>query len=213
VRKTPTPDSGPSRLDWLALSCFLIWSAGAGLTHVLGIWAAIGGAAVGLGIATLVLARPVIVPLLRPSRPLLVWSVVATFVMVSATYGLYPMARQLSPDLGRAAGGLYAIFRAAGPLWIRWLLLPFIIVAEELIWRGAVQEALGRRVSPAAAVLLGAVAYAVAHAPEGSLLLIALALACGLFWSALRVTTRSLIPGLISHLIWDLLVFILLPLA
>jgi CAAX protease family protein len=213
MKKPATPGDGPSRLDWLALSCFLIWSAGAGLTHVIGIWTAIGGAAVGLGIATLILARPVIAPLLRPSRPLLVWGVVATFVMVAATYGLYPLARQLSPDLGRAAGGLYAVFRAAGPLWIRWLLLPFIIVAEELIWRGAVQEALGRRVSPAAAVVLSAVAYAVAHAPVGSLLLVALALVCGLFWSTLRVMTRSLIPGLISHLIWDLLVFLLRPLA
>ena len=213
MRKTPTPDSGPSRLDWLALSCCLVWSAGAAPTHVLGIWAGIGGAALGLGIAALVFARPVIAPLLRPSVPLITWGVAATVVMVAATYGLYPIARLVWPDLARAVVGLYAIFRAAGRLWATWVLLPLIIVAEELIWRGVVLEALGRRVSPAAAVLLGAGVYSAAHAPVGSPLLDALTIVCGLFWSALRVRSNSLVPGLLSHLVWDLLVFILRPLA
>jgi CAAX protease family protein len=93
------------------------------------------------------------------------------------------------------------------------LLLPFIILSEELVWRGVVLEALGRRLSPNATVLLGAVAYAAAHAPAGSWLLTAIALVCGVFWSFLRVRTQSLLPSLLSHLLWDASVMILWPLG
>jgi membrane protease YdiL (CAAX protease family) len=208
-----TPERGLSHLDWLALACFVFWSAGAALTHVIGIWAGIGGAAIGLGIATLLVGRSAIAPLLRPSVPLVAWGMAATLVMVAATYGLYPLIRGGSADFTRAVGALYVIFRTAAPLWITRLLLPFIILSEEFVWRGVVLQALCRRVSPAAAVLLGAIAYAAAHAPVGSPLLTALTLACGLFWSALRLRTNSLIPVLLCHFVWDILVFALRPLA
>jgi membrane protease YdiL (CAAX protease family) len=212
-RDGPTLQRGLSHLDWLALACFLLWSAGAALTHVVGIWAGMGGAAIGLGIATLLFGRSAILPLLRPSVPLVAWGITAALVMVAATYGLYPLIRGESADFTHAAGALYLIFRTAAPLWITRILLPFIILSEEFVWRGVVLQALCRRVSPATAVLLSAVAYAAAHAPVGSALLTALTLVCGLFWSALRVRTNSLIPVLLCHFVWDILVFALRPLA
>jgi uncharacterized protein len=129
------------------------------------------------------------------------------------TYTLCPLLRRESPGFARQVDELYLLFRAAHPAWLPRALLPLIILAEELVWRGVVIEALGRRFSPAATVLLGAAVYAAAHLPAGSPLLGALALACGLYWSALRVGTGSLWSGLIAHLIWDACVFVLRPLA
>jgi membrane protease YdiL (CAAX protease family) len=199
--------------DPLALACVLVWAAGAALGRVVGPWAGIGGAALVLGAASLCLAPGALAPLLRPSRRRVGWGLGAAALMVAATYLLYPEARRLLPWLGSSTGALYLLFRAGGSLWLTRLLLPFIILAEELVWRGVVQEALTRRLSSAASVLLCAVLYAAAHAPVGSPLLTALALLCGLFWSALRAGTGSLVPGLVSHLLWDALVFVLRPLA
>jgi membrane protease YdiL (CAAX protease family) len=61
-------------------------------------------------------------------------------------------------------------------------------------------------------VTLAALAYALAHAPAGSPLLVAIALLCGLAWGTLRATTSSLVPSLLAHLVWDVLVFLWLPL-
>jgi membrane protease YdiL (CAAX protease family) len=47
----------------------------------------------------------------------------------------------------------------------------------------------------------------------GSPLLPVIALACGLFWGLLRATTRSLVPALICHMLWDVIVFTLVPLV
>jgi membrane protease YdiL (CAAX protease family) len=178
-----------SRLDRLSVVSLVVWSAGAGLTHLVGIWAGVGGAAIGLGIAALFLAGPLLTPLLRPS------------------------VRSESAGFAQAVGGLYTIFHAAGARWALGTVLPLMIVAEELVWRGVVQEALIRRVSPALAVILTSTAYAAAHAPIGAPMLVALALACGLYWSLLRAWTGSLVPGLLSHLVWDFLVFVLRPLV
>jgi membrane protease YdiL (CAAX protease family) len=203
----------PERLDTLAIACVLIWCAGAGLTHVIGIWAGVGGAAIALGFAVLFLAWPTLAPLLRTSGPLLAWGAAAAIVMIAGTNGLYPVLSGGSAAFARDVHGLYGLFRAADPLWVPHALLPFMIVSEELIWRGVVQEALGRRLAPSLTVLLASAAYAAAHAPVGSLLLTALALACGFYWSAIRARTGSLIPSLISHLVWDYLVFVLRPLG
>jgi membrane protease YdiL (CAAX protease family) len=191
----------------------VVWSAGAGLTHVVGVWAGVGGTAIGLGIAALLLVWPALAPLLRPSETLRTMGVAATVLMVAVTYGLYPLLRDESAGFARAVSNLYAIFRAAESRWALEAMLPLMIVSEELVWRGVVQEALSRRLPPLPAVLLTSVAYSLAHAPVGPPLLVGLTLACGLYWSLLRAWTGSLLPGLVSHLVWDFLVFILRPLS
>ena len=61
-------------------------------------------------------------------------------------------------------------------------------------------------------MFLAAVAYALAHAALGSPLLVVVALLCGIAWGALRTASKSLIPPLVAHLVWDVLVLLWLPL-
>jgi membrane protease YdiL (CAAX protease family) len=62
-------------------------------------------------------------------------------------------------------------------------------------------------------VVVAALAYGVGHAPVGSLLLPVVALCCGLYWSALRQWTGSLVPALLAHVLWDLTVLFWAPLV
>ena len=87
-----------------------------------------------------------------------------------------------------------------------------VIVGEELVWRGVVQAALVRRLGPWAGVTVAAVAYALVLVPLGSPVMVAAALLCGLFWGTLRITTASLVPTLVAHLLWDGVVLLWLPL-
>jgi membrane protease YdiL (CAAX protease family) len=197
----------------LAAVCILGWAIGAALTPRVGVAAGIGTTSLALGAASLRLAPGTLRPLLRLSWQHVGWGFVAGLLMLGVTYAAYPPLAAASPALAIQARALYAILGAAQPRWVTAAFLPFIIVAEELIWRGVVFAALRERLPVAATVLLGAALYAAGHAPIGSGLLIALCLACGLSWSAVRAWSGSLVPVLVCHLLWDMFVFILRPLA
>jgi membrane protease YdiL (CAAX protease family) len=195
----------------LALACIVVWVIAAASTGPLGIWLAIGGTAVTLGVAVLVFDRPAASRLLQPSPRLVLLGAAAGGVMAAATYLLYPVLARLAPFIATDTARLYAAFRPSS-LLIASVALGPVVLGEELVWRGVVQAALVRSLGPWGGVTLAAAAYALAHAPLGSPVLVNVALMCGLFWGALRATTSSLVPTLVAHLVWDVLVLLWLPL-
>jgi uncharacterized protein YbjT (DUF2867 family)/membrane protease YdiL (CAAX protease family) len=90
-------------------------------------------------------------------------------------------------------------------------LLPAIVAAEELVWRGALTLPLAARWGAWRGVLLGAVLFGAAHLAFGSALLVLAAVVCGAYWGALAIATRSLVPSLVCHLLWDAAVMFWLP--
>jgi hypothetical protein len=106
---------------------------------------------------------------------------------------------------------LYAAFRAPPPVVASVALVP-VIVGEELVWRGAVQASLVQRLGASWGLALAAAVYSLVHVPLGSPVLVAVAFLCGLAWGALRARTASLVPALVAHLLWDVLVLLWLPL-
>lgn len=195
----------------LALACVVGWVIAAASTGPLGIWPAIGGTAVALGVTVIVFDRPAARSLLQASPRLIFLGAAAGAVMAAATYLLYPVLARLAPFIATDTARLYAAFRAPS-LLIASVALGPVVLGEELVWRGLVQAALVRRLGPWGGVTLAAATYALAHAPLGSPVLVIVALLCGLFWGTLRATTSSLVPTLVAHLVWDLLVLLWLPL-
>ena len=189
------------------MSAWLLAAAFAGRA---GMWLAVGSVAVLLGVV--VAARdPGVRARLRPTWRLILVGAAAGGCMVAATYAGSPVLH-VAPGVERDVQRLYSAFAAAGTRTALLALGP-VIVGEELVWRGAVQGALEHRVSAGAAAALSAVAYALAHAPIGSPLLVLTALGCGLVWSALRAVTGSLIPALVAHALWDVVVLVAFPLV
>ncbi|WPC39789.1 type II CAAX endopeptidase family protein [Clostridium sp. JS66] len=93
------------------------------------------------------------------------------------------------------------------------LLLFFIIgPGEELYWRGFIQNTLAKKFGENKGYLFSVLLYTAVHIVTGNFMLIIAALVCGLFWGWLYKKEKSLIPVIISHAIWDLTIFVLLPL-
>ena len=90
---------------------------------------------------------------------------------------------------------------------------PVIVIAEEIVWRGAVQGALARRMRWLPAAVVGALVYALGHTPVGSPALVLACLGAGFCWSALRVLTDSLPATIVAHLVWDFAVLVVHQLA
>ena len=203
--------SSRTRSTSLAFASMVVWVAAAASAGPLGIWRAIGGAAVALGVAVLLFDRPASTALLQPSPRLVLLGATAGGVMVAATYLLYPVLARVVPFIASDTAQLYAAFRAPSLVVASVALVP-VIVGEELVWRGTVQASLVQRLGAWRGVALAALAYALVHAPLGSPVLMVVAFFCGLAWGALRATTASLVPSLVAHLLWDVLVLVWLPL-
>ena len=100
----------------------------------------------------------------------------------------------------------------ASPWWIALTLLLWIGPGEEIFWRGFVQHRLTHSLGGWRGTLAATALYAGVHAWAGNVMLLLAALVCGLFWGALYTRTRSLWPGIISHALWDVSIFVLFPL-
>ena len=204
-------ETAKSRSTTLAFAAVAVWLAAAASTGPLGIWPPIGGAAVALGVAVLLLDRPASAALLQPSPRLVLLGASAGGVMAAATYASYPVLAHLVPFVATDTARLYAAFRSPSPVVASIALVP-VVVGEELVWRGLVQASLVRHLGAWRGVILAAVVYALVHAPLGSPVLVAVAFFCGLAWGRLRATTASLVPTLVAHLLWDVLVLLWVPL-
>lgn len=196
----------------LALS-ILAFCVAMGLREQLNIWLGTGAAA----LTALVLVR---LSSERDGEPM--WQVtnrnvlagIGTGVVMSlATWAIYPVSGELVPQIHVEVPKLYALLRQTpGPV-AAFPVLVVVVLAEELVWRGLAIDVFARGRPGGRAVFLSAVVYTIPQIAFRSPLLVVVALACGLVWGALRIQTRGLVAPLLAHLIWDLLVFVLFPVA
>ena len=123
------------------------------------------------------------------------------------------LATAIFPFAAGQIEGIYAI-RPAGASWPVALLLFFWVgPAEEIFWRGFVQRRLGERFSPLVGFVLATALYTAVHIPSLNFMLIGAAGVAGAFWGLLYLTTGRLWPVILSHALWDVLIFILLPIC
>jgi hypothetical protein len=107
--------------------------------------------------------------------------------------------------------GIYSTRAQASPLTIGLLLLLWVGPAEEIFWRGFVQERLYGRHGRIGGYLVASIVYAAIHVFGFNFMLFMASLICGLFWGAMYLRYRSVWPGLISHAVWDVLIFVIIP--
>ena len=98
------------------------------------------------------------------------------------------------------------------PLFRIVLLIAVLIgPGEELFWRGFFQENAGARIGRRAGFVLASLLYTSVHLASGNIMLILAAAVCGVFWGWLYLRFRSPLLNVVSHTVWDLLVFVILP--
>lgn len=98
-----------------------------------------------------------------------------------------------------------------------WLIAPLLLLVtgpfEELYWRGLLQRVLMRHIGPLTGLLLAAATYALVHLWTLNTSLVLAAFTAGLIWGWIYLGGRSLVPVMISHALWGVLIFVLLPLG
>ncbi len=86
------------------------------------------------------------------------------------------------------------------------VLLPFITIAEDIVWRGGATWLLAQRMPWWSAAPTAGLLFALAHLGSGPAVLLLAAFACGTLWSALALRRGGLAAVFTMHLAWDVLV-------
>jgi membrane protease YdiL (CAAX protease family) len=83
--------------------------------------------------------------------------------------------------------------------------------AEELFWRGLVQEALMRRLGRWRGAIAATLAYGGVHVVTGNFTLLGAATVAGAHWCALYAAGVPLGALVVSHVTWDVWIFLVQP--
>lgn len=107
---------------------------------------------------------------------------------------------------------IYGMKEGESSLLLSGLLLFLIGPAEEIFWRGYVQERLSRRFSPNLGFLIATTCYTLVHIASFNFMLIMASLVCGIAWGGLyRLFPHRFSAIILSHALWDAAVFIWFP--
>jgi len=136
-------------------------------------------------------------------------------VSAAALYALFAVGRivalRIFPSAGAGIDNVYAL--RAGVPFLRVAALIGLVIGpgEELFWRGFFQERTGATTSRSYGFALTALLYTAVHLASGNMMLVLAAAVCGVFWGWLYLRFRSPVLNIISHTLWDLLVFVIFP--
>jgi membrane protease YdiL (CAAX protease family) len=121
------------------------------------------------------------------------------------------LARRFVPGGDAQIRDIYSLRELAprGETAVR--LVAIIGPAEELFWRGLVQEALMRRCGRWTGAAMAAMAYSAVHVTTGNFTLMGAAGVAGAHWCALYAAGVPIGALIVSHCTWDVWIFLVQP--
>jgi membrane protease YdiL (CAAX protease family) len=133
----------------------------------------------------------------------------------AALYGIFQagdrVARRIMPGGAREISDIYALRTAASRPAIAAALALVIGPGEELFWHGFLQRNLERRLGRLRAWLLTSSIYGAIHLVSANFTLTGAAATAGLFWGGMFARERRLASLIISHVSWDIWIFLIAP--
>ncbi|PCR99689.1 CPBP family intramembrane glutamic endopeptidase [Lactococcus fujiensis] len=106
---------------------------------------------------------------------------------------------------------IYGLKSGSSLVMIALLLLFIIGPAEEIFWRGFVMERMTEKWGPWIGFAVATLVYAAIHIWAFNFMLFMAALICGTFWGLLYKYNRNMFTIIISHALWDVMVFVVFP--
>lgn len=115
-----------------------------------------------------------------------------------------PFANQISRLYNRFSPDLF---------WHYLVLVLILAPGEEIFWRGFIQKRLSKYFSLKMTISLSVLLYGSVHLYSGEFILVLAAIIAGLAWSILYAWKRSMPLVIVSHIVFDLLLFVFIPLS
>jgi membrane protease YdiL (CAAX protease family) len=141
----------------------------------------------------------------------IVWGILSAVFLYGIFYAGNLLSRQFLPFAPEGISRVYGFKEGASLLRIILLIVFLIGPGEEVFWRATIQRQFQSHVGDLSGWLISAAIYALVHLGSGNLMLVMAAGVCGLFWGWLYLRYRSIVMVAVSHTLWDILAFIVVP--
>ena len=131
-------------------------------------------------------------------------------------YVFFFVGYQFTKSLNVFSQGVTSVYdlRSGVPVAVIALLLLFPIApSEEVYWRGLVQRRLMEKFGGNNGLAIAAGTYALVHLPTLNPPLILTALIGGIVWGWIYKSSKQLEPVILSHVIFDVMIFVIAPLS
>ena len=143
-------------------------------------------------------------------------NVLAGAVLAAALWGVFWLGEFFSTllfDFARPqVDMIYGMKEGENPWILTALMLLIIGPAEEIFWRGYLQQSFSRKWNPNVAFIVTTLMYSLVHISKFNFMLIMAAMVAGIVWGlAYRFFPEKLGAIIISHALWDCAVFIWFP--
>lgn len=113
-----------------------------------------------------------------------------------------PFSKEISKLYGRYSPSM---------LWHYIVLILIAVPGEEVFWRGFVQKRVLKLTSIPAGIFLSSILYASVHLYSTHWILAFAAFIAGIYWGILYLWKKSMPLVIVSHLVFDLLLFLIFP--
>ncbi|MCH8300542.1 MAG: CPBP family intramembrane metalloprotease [Candidatus Marinimicrobia bacterium] len=174
-------------------------------------WIGMTSFSASLALTSLVLARDKTAEIFEFKRSY-IWIGIISAAILYLIFFIGDMAVRSLFDFAKVEiENIYSTKSQASTIKIGLLLLFVIAPAEEIFWRGFVQRRYSERWGKWRGLVLAVTLYSLVHIWSFNLMLIAAAMVAGIFWSLLYLKYNSIVPGIISHAVWDLFIFVIYP--
>jgi membrane protease YdiL (CAAX protease family) len=141
---------------------------------------------------------------------------VSALLFYGVAFSGFKLISLILPDAAQSASSVYAASDRVSPTLVA-LALFGIAFLEEFYWRGWATPASVRlfsrfkKTGSLLGLLLIASAYGLVHIFAGNALLVLIAFVAAFYWGALFLRFRSILVTIVSHFLWDYLVFQIAP--
>jgi uncharacterized protein len=117
------------------------------------------------------------------------------------------------PNHNRNISSVYAN-KGTFPAWLVAVLLFFPIgFGEEIFWRGYIQRFLSDKYNKWLGLLITVFFYTAIHIPTLNPVLVLAAFIVGIYWGLIFLWRGNIVAAVISHMIWDPLIFVIFPIS
>ena len=99
------------------------------------------------------------------------------------------------------------------PAWLVGILLFFPIgFGEEMFWRGYLQRLLSEKYNKWAGLVLTVILYTAVHIATLNPILLIASFLVGIYWGLIFLWRGNIVAAVLSHMIWDMVIFVIIPL-
>lgn len=181
------------------------------LIHNSYFWISMTISAFSLAVYSIVTQKEKFKELLFVNKKLIIIGIVHAILLYGLSrLGVY-IAQNMFDFVVPQIEAIYTTKTQLDPLYIGLLLIFIIGPAEEIFWRGFVQNKIGYKTNPKKALIITTIIYSLVHIWALNPMLLLAALVLGVHWGLLFYKYKSLVPGIISHALWDAMIFVFFP--